>query len=171
MCLQELSLADLDKIVDVALSTSGTRLAVLTDLRISLYSIDMSKRPVPPPALLWSSSAFRSVLPRHVAFISDEQISILADDWLHEESSVWISAGDNVVLRGPILEPERASSLVPSVDGQKLYVHFQDGSLHEIASDEEQNSSHLQTTLVHKFPSFAPEIKVTIVNGKVGDLY
>jgi hypothetical protein len=41
------------KAVDVALSESGSRLAVLSNTDLALYALDLNKRPIPKPTLLW----------------------------------------------------------------------------------------------------------------------
>jgi elongator complex protein 1 len=92
------------KAIDVAVSMSGTRLAVLSDTDLAVYALDMSKKPVPMPSLLWRSDAFKDHIPRHVAFVGDEQIFVLTDDWDEDESSVWISNDKELVSRGPILD-------------------------------------------------------------------
>jgi elongator complex protein 1 len=155
------------KAVDVAISKTGSRLAVLSDTDIAVYNMDLAKRPVPPPSLLWRSDAISGHVARHVAFLGDEQIYVLTDIWDEEESNLWMSEGEELIFRGPLLEPGRSSSLVTSVDYQKLYVHYQDGALYEVEGDDSQGPSPLQTTLIHKSPSFAPETRVVLFDGKV----
>lgn len=161
MSLQQLSLES--QAVDVALSMSGTRLAVLSDTHISVYATDMTKRPVPVPTLLWRENALDGHVPRHVAFLGDDKIFVLTDSWDEEESSLWTSTEEELVYRGPILEPGRVSSITSSVDYQKLYLHFQDGTLYEV---EAPNESQPQTTQIHRFPTFAPEVRVVMLDDK-----
>jgi elongator complex protein 1 len=101
------------KALDVALSGSGTRLAVLSDSDLAVYALDMKKRPIPKPSLLWRSDTIKSHCPRHVAFVGDDQVHVLTDDWDNNESCLWRSQDEELVLQGPLLEAGSASSLVP----------------------------------------------------------
>jgi len=165
MSLYQLSLDY--KAVDVALSMSGTRLAVLSDTDVAVYALDMGKRPVPSPTLLCRIEALKGHCPRHVAFVGDEQIFVLTDRWDEENSRLWTSKGEKLVYQERVQGPGRTSSIVPSVDYQMLYLQFQDGSLHEVRKDEAPSNSSLQSRLVNKFPSFAPEVRVVIFDGMV----
>jgi elongator complex protein 1 len=153
--------------VDVAVSKSGTRLAVLSDNGVSLYSMDITKRPVPVPSLLWRSDSLEGHVPRHVTFLGDEQVCILTDSWDEPESCLWVSRGEELTLRGPILEPGRTASLFSSSDHGRLYVQFQDGKLYEVGLDEDQCPDPSQTSFVLKTPSFTPEVNVILLEGQV----
>jgi elongator complex protein 1 len=160
MSLHRLALEQ--KAVDVAVSASGTLLAVLSNTCLSVYAMDMSKRPVPMPSFLWRSNALEGHVPRHVAFVGDHQVSVLTDSWDEEESCLWTSENNELVFQGPILEPGRTSAVFPGVEYQNLYLQFQDGELYELASE-----SQLLTRLIHKFPSFTPEVQVVSIDEKV----
>lgn len=162
MSLQTLALESVP--VDVTLSKSGTRLAVLSNRDLALYALDMHKRPIPKPVLLWRSDALKDYSPRQVAFVGDEDIHILIDNWDEEEAFLWRSEGENVVPHGPIMETENVSSLVSCVENSVLYAQFQNGSLHQV--DTAENMSP-QTPLVQKLPSFCSEVQVAQVQGKV----
>jgi elongator complex protein 1 len=162
------------KAVDVTISKSGTRLAVLSDGKVAVYALDVTRRPVPMPSLLWSDEYVLEDLghnaPRQVAFIGDEQVCVLTDNWDGYGSYLWTNEGDqqSLVQWGSVetymasLDSGSVSSLVTSVDAQKLYLQFQDGALYEVESIQQQVSS-----LVVKAPSFAPEVKVVEFDGKV----
>ncbi|KAF2635875.1 elongator complex protein 1 [Massarina eburnea CBS 473.64] len=164
MSLQQLSLDK--KALDVALSMSGTRLAVLSDSDLAVYTVDLKKRPVPVPTLLWRSKSLEEAYPRHVAFLGDDRVCILADNWDEEESSIWISEGEELLPKGPILEPGQVSSLTSGIDFQKVYVSFQNGSIHELLLGEAADDLPLQTSLALSLPSFSPEVKISILEGK-----
>lgn len=158
------------KAVDVAVSKSGTRLAVLSDKDVAVYSMDITKRPVPKPSVVWRSSTLEGHVPRHVAFTGDEQIYVLTDSWDEEESYLWASQGEELVFRGPVLESGRISSLVSSVDYQRIYLQFQDGALYEVIADEGQSEGPFQASLVQKMTAFTPDIKVYAFDEKVRSL-
>lgn len=168
MSLHQLALEN--KAVDVALSKSGTRLAVLSDTDLAVYSMDLTKRPVPSPQLLWRSDSIQGHVARHVTFLGDDQVLVLTDTWDEEESNLWTSQSEELVFRGPVLESGRVSSIVSSVDYEKIYMQFQDGALYEVANDDADAQSPLQTTLVQGFPSFAPETRVIVMDGQVRPL-
>jgi elongator complex protein 1 len=153
--------------VDVAVSKSGTRLAVLSDRSLSVYTIGISIRPVPAPELLWRSDVLQGHVPRHVAFLGDERVCVLTDSWNEQESYLWSSQGEELICCGPILESGRISSLVTSLDNQKLYVQYQDGALYHVELGDDLTSSPPQTTLVFKASLFAPEVVVVQLEGKV----
>jgi elongator complex protein 1 len=165
MSLQRL---DIDgKAIDVALSMSGTSLAVLSDTNVAVYAVDLKKRPVPPPTLLWRSTALSRACPRHVTFLGDERFCVLADKWDEEESFIWVSEGQDLVSKGPILEPGKVSSITTSVDYQQIYINFQDGSIHELVLGEGTDDLPLQSSQVTTLPSFAPEVRITSLDEKV----
>jgi elongator complex protein 1 len=166
MSLHKLALTH--KAVDVALSMSGTRLAVLSNADVAIYTLDLKQRPVPLPTLLWRSEPFVDICPRHVAFRGDDQICVLSDAWDEDESSIWISESEELLYKGPILEATKVSSITSNVEFQRLYVHFQDGRIHEMLIDQLSNDSMLQTSLEMRLSSFASDAKITQLNGNVG---
>jgi elongator complex protein 1 len=153
--------------IDVAFSESGSRLAVLSNTDVALYELNLNKRPVPKPTLLWKSDAFKSTYPRHVAFVGDEQLFCVTDNWDENESCLWRSEGTDFIPRGPIIEAEGISSLLSDVDYKALFVQFQSGALHQLDTTEESQDLPPQTSLLHKFSSLAPEVKVVTVEGQV----
>jgi elongator complex protein 1 len=155
------------KPVDAALSMSGTRLAVLSDNDLAVYALDMSKRPVSKPALLWRSNAFEGCSPRHVVFLGDEQIYALTDNWDEDESCLWRSEGQELLPQGPIVEADHVSFLSSSVNYDEVYIQLQNGASHRISTDELSTDLPPQTALVHKFPSFAAEAKTVTADGQV----
>lgn len=152
------------KPTDVALSKSGTRLAVLSDTRLVVYGLDVTKRPISRPSLLWQSEALGGQSARHVTFIDDEQLYVLTDSWADDESSLWRSEDQILLPQGPIVESDSVSSLTSGVDYQSLYLHLQSGALHQIDTNEAVSDLPPQTTLVQKFPAFAPEAKIVTVD-------
>jgi elongator complex protein 1 len=148
------------KALDVALSGSGTRLAVLSDIGLAVYALDMNKRPIPKPSLLWRSDTIKSHCPRHVAFVGDDHVHVLTDDWDDDESCLWRSKGEDLVLQGPLLEAGSASSLIPSVDSSTLYIQSSNGALHQVHFTEDSSDLPPQMSLAHKFPSIAPEVRL-----------
>jgi elongator complex protein 1 len=149
------------KPIDVALSKSGTRLAVLSDQDLAVYALDLNKRPIPKPAFIWRSDAVKDHSPRHVTFVGDDQIFVLTDSWDEDE-------GEMLLSQGPIIEAESASLLLSSVDHETLHVQFQNGALHQIGTEEATADLPPQTSLVNKFPSPAPEVQVVEIEGQVG---
>jgi elongator complex protein 1 len=155
------------KAIDVAISESGTRLAILSNNDIALYALDLHKRPIPKPTLLWKSGAIANHCPRHVAFIGDEQLFCLTDAWDEDESSLWRTEGTELLPLGPIIESDGASSLLPDVEYKTLCIQFQDGALHRVDTGEASADLPPQTSLLHKFPSLAPEVKVVTIAEQV----
>lgn len=155
------------KPTDVAISSSGTRLAVLSDKSLAVYALDMLKRPLPKPVLLWRSDAVQGHSPRHVTFVGDEQIYVLTDSWDEDESFLWRSEGEELLPQGPIIEAENISSLTSSTNFENLYAQFANGALHQIRTSEALSDLPPETSLVHKFPSFAPEVKIIVFDEQV----
>ena len=153
--------------VDVALSKSGNRLVVLSDKDLAVYALDLEKRPIPKPAFLWRSDAVKDHSPRHVTFLGDDQIFALTDNWDEDEASLWRSEGDMLLPQGPIVEADSTSLLLPSVDHELIYTEFQNGALHQVVMDETTTDLPPQTSLVHKFPSFASEVQIVNFEGQV----
>ncbi|KAF2262254.1 elongator complex protein 1 [Lojkania enalia] len=154
------------KPVDVSLSMTGSRLAVLSGSDLALYALDMTKRPVPTPELLWRSDAIKDQCPRHVTFVGDDQVSVLTDSWDEEETTLWTSKGDELFLCGPILEARPVSSIISSVDYHCQFVQFRDGAVHEVISDNTSGDFSVQTAMVNKFPSVALEVRIIILEEK-----
>jgi elongator complex protein 1 len=165
MSLQTLALESSP--IDVALSKSGTRLAVLSDRDLAVYALDLNSRPIPKPAFLWRSDSVKGNSPRHVTFLDDEQIFVLTDIWDEDQSHLWRSEGEMLLPRGPIAETESVSLLLSSVDHKSLYVQFQNGALHQVDTDEAAVDLPPQTSPIHQFPSSAPEVQVLDVEGQV----
>lgn len=148
------------KAIDVAISKSGSRLAVLSDRGLALYALDLHKRPIPKPVLIWQSDAIKSHSPRHVAFVGDKEMFCLTDNWDEEESCLWRYAGEELVSLGPIVETEGVSSLSSGIDCDSLYIQLQNGAINLVNTTESSEGLPPQTLLVHRFPSFAPEFRV-----------
>ena len=155
------------KAIDVAVSETGNRVAVLSNHDIALYALDLSKRPIPKPVLVWNSNVIKTRYPRHVTFVGDERLFCMTDNWDEEESCLWRSEGPELLPIGPIIHTTGASSLLSDADFMALYVQFQDGSLHNVDTHAESTDLPPQTSLVHKFPSLVPEVKVVTVEGQV----
>jgi elongator complex protein 1 len=153
--------------LDVAISKSGNRIAVLSDSDISVYALDLNQRPVPRPSLLWRSNAIKSHCPRHVAFVGDEHLFCLTDNWDEDESFLWKSTGEEIALLGPIVEAEAVSSLISGLDRKTLYIQLQNGTLHMVDTAEDSADLPPQTSLMHKFSSLAPEYSIATVEGEV----
>ncbi|KAH8691783.1 IKI3 family-domain-containing protein [Phaeosphaeriaceae sp. PMI808] len=151
---------------DVAISASGNRLAVLSDSDVTVYVLNMNERPLPEPQFLWRSGAIQAHCPRHVAFVGDEQLFCLTDNWDENESCLWRSVGTGLVLQGPIVETGSISSLISDVEYKAIYAQFQNGATHEIKTTEVSTDLPPTTSLIHKFPSFAPEVKVVTLEGQ-----
>jgi elongator complex protein 1 len=165
MSLHQLTLSQ--KAIDVAFSVSSTRLAILSEVDVALYTIDLKKQPVPPPALVWRSEAFQGLCPRHVAFFGKDQVGVLTDAWEEEESLLWVIGEGSLYRKGPILGASQISFMTSGVDSQKLFVHFQDGDVHEVLTADSFVDVTLQTLLATSLPSFAPEAKVILLGGEV----
>ena len=155
------------KPIDVALSKSGTRLAVLSNDGVAVYALDIHKRPLPRPALLWRRDAFKACSPRHVTFLRDERIYVLTDAWDEDESHLWRSEGEELFLQGPLVESERVSTLMSSVDYETLYVQLENGALHQISTEETSTDLPPQTVLTRRLPTFCPEVQIAHSEGQV----
>lgn len=155
------------KAIDVAISKSGSRLAVLSDRDLALYALDLHKRPIPKPVLLWQSDAIKRHCPRHVAFVGDKQMFCLTDNWDEDESCLWRYAGEKLVPLGPIVEAEGVSSLASDIDCDSLYIQLQNGAINVVNTAESSEGLPPQTSLMHKLPSFAPEFRIITHEGQV----
>jgi elongator complex protein 1 len=153
------------KTVDVAFSRSGARLAVVSDTDVAMFAFDLQKRPVVRPSLLWTSRFPEDHLPRHVTFVGDDRLCVLTDVWDEEEAFVWTNEDEQMVNRGPILEPGRVSSIASDVDFSRFLVNLRNGertSVIEMATGES-----VQTTPITILSSFAPEVKTVVLEGDV----
>lgn len=152
------------KATDVAVSKSNTRLAVLSNKDLTVYALEMKKKPVPLPKLLWRSKALTGHYPRHVAFVGDDNVFVITDSWDEELCSLWTSKEQELVLLGQIDGSRQVSSLVTSLQYEKLYLQYRDGAISSIEAPESPTDVAISTTVVNKFPSFAPEARVFIQN-------
>lgn len=161
--------------VDVAFSHSGKRLAVLSETGISVYALNLQKRPVPPPSLVWKNEINGSSpghCPRHVAFASDEKLYFLTDVWDGEETSIWMGdehgqgMGGSATELSPYLEQGKISSLASDVEGKYAFISFQNGTLLSVKKEEMPNITVDFPSLAN-LPSFAPEVKIATVEGQV----
>lgn len=146
--------------VDIALSSSGSRIAVVSNRDLAVYTWDLAERPLPKPILLWRSQFTDNHWPRHVAFTAEDDIYALTDSWDEDESCIWRSQRDIMTMQGPILEAESVSSLFSNVEGNALHVQLRNGALHHLKNQADAENMRLQTSLVHKFPTFASEVRV-----------
>lgn len=155
------------KPTDVALSKSGTRLAVLSENHLAVYGLDVTKRPISKPSLIWQSDALEGQSLRHVTFLDDEQLYVLADSWIDDDSSLWRSEGQMLLPQGPIMDAEGVSLLTSDVDYQNLYLQLQSGALLQVDTNEAASDLPPQITLTQKFPAFAPDFKIISIDGQV----
>ena len=155
------------KAIDVAISESGSRLAVLSGNDLAVYALDMHKRPLPKPVLLWRNDAIKDHCPRHVTFIGDEHLFVLTDTWDEDESFLWRTTGEVLEFHGPIIEAEGVSSLVSNVGYSELYVQFLNGALHQLDAVETSTDLPPVSSPIHQFASLASEVKVVAVEGQV----
>lgn len=146
--------------VDVAFSSSGTRLAVLSNRDFALFAFDMQKRPIAQPKLLWKSEDLEGHNPRQVAFVGDDRLCILTDVWDEPETFFWMYEGEQLVNMGPILEPGKVSSMTSDVEFSKALVTLRRGELTSVVQVETAES--LQTKLLTNMPSFPPEVKMAV---------
>ena len=158
------------KPTDVAVSRSGKQLAVLSNNHLAVYGLDLTKRPVSRPALLWQSDALEEQSARHVTFVGDDQLYVLTDSWDDDESSLWRSENQMLLPQGSVAEADSVSLLTSDVDFQNLYLQLQNGALHQVDTNETASDLPPQTTLVRKFPVFASEAKVVTVDRQASRL-
>lgn len=165
MSLVTLTLAETP--VDVAISKSGTHLAVLTSHHLAVYTLAVNTRPVSKPSLLWKSDISNDQFSRHVAFIGDDQIFVLTDGWDLNESCLWQTQEHAVMCRGPVVETENISALMTSVDKSSLHLQLQSGVLLQVITDDAATDLPPQTSIVQKFPSSSAELQVIHVSDGV----
>ncbi|KAL5382220.1 hypothetical protein DPSP01_006620 [Paraphaeosphaeria sporulosa] len=151
-------------VVDVAFSRSGTRLAVLSDKDVALFAFDLQKRPVTRPSFLWSGDFSEGHSPRQVTFVGEDQLCVLTDVWDEDETFVWTNEDEQLVNRGPILEPGRFSSIASDVESSKLLVSLRNGEYTSVV--EMRTDETVKTTPLTNLPSFAPEIKTATLEGE-----
>ncbi|KAF2025124.1 IkappaB kinase complex, IKAP component [Setomelanomma holmii] len=164
MALHTLSLER--KAIDVAVSKSGSRLVVLSERDLATYALDFDKRPIPKPQLLWRCAIAESRCPRHVAFVGDDQIYVLTDNWEEDVSSLWTVNGKSWVPKGPIIEPNAVSSLFSGMEYSRLFAQLQNGAVHEFDLSADSTDLPRHTIPIHQTPSFAPEVRMTVVHGQ-----
>jgi elongator complex protein 1 len=155
------------KAIDVAISKSGNRLAILSNSDLAMYALDLEKRPIPKPVLLWRTDAIKNHCPRHVAFVGDTEVFCLTDNWDDDESSLWKAENEALACMGPFIDTEGVSSLVSDVDYQMLCLQSQIGTLHSIDTTGEASGLPPQTSTLCKLPNHAPEIKIVVFEDNV----
>lgn len=155
------------KPVDVAISSSGNQIAVLSNRDLVVYALDLTKRPVAKPTMLWRSEAIKDHCPRHVTFIGDDKIYVLTDDWDEEESYLWHSVENKLALQGPLIETERPSTLISSINHEALFLQLQNGAVHQIDLTDSTADLPPQSSLMGKFPTMSPEFQVVYKEGQV----
>ena len=83
---------------DVMISAKNKRIVVISNRDVAVFDLDLSKRPVPNPSLIWRSDALSGQIPRQVAFLDDQHVYILTDNWDKEESGLWVSNDEDELL-------------------------------------------------------------------------
>ncbi|KAF2740606.1 elongator complex protein-like protein 1, partial [Polyplosphaeria fusca] len=154
------------KAVDVAFSASNSHVAVLSNEDVAVYAVDVTKRPIQRPSLLWRDDSIKGSCPRQVSFAGNDQVIVLTDSWDEDESSLWLGRDGKLTCRGPILEPGQIAGLVSSVDLHTTYLQFRDGVIHSVVSDIVDDLP-LQTSLIQTLPAFVQEAKVVEMDGKI----
>ncbi|KAF2196937.1 elongator complex protein 1 [Delitschia confertaspora ATCC 74209] len=153
--------------VDVAISKSGTQLAVLSNYDVSVYALDITKRPVSAPRLLWRSDPLDGHSLRQVSFIGDDKIFVLTDSWDEEDCSLWESQQVNLFYRGRVGQGKPISGLFTCVDSKDLHLQFLDGEIHVLEAEKASDAGSKSLSLVNKFPSFAPDVRAVCQDNKV----
>ena len=80
---------------DVMISAKNKRIVVVCNRSVAVFDIDLSKRPVPTPKLIWRSDSLDGQVPRQVAFLDDQHVYVLTDSWDEEENGLWASNDDD----------------------------------------------------------------------------
>lgn len=125
---------------DVAINASGTRIAVLCEQDIYVYSYDIKKKPIPDPVLLWHATAETGYETRQVCFRGDSDVFVLAEEANGEASVILRFEIGTADLPIPIFEPHPVSSLFCSVDWDSICVQTSAGLVLELGADGEWKS-------------------------------
>ncbi|KAF2142551.1 uncharacterized protein K452DRAFT_350880 [Aplosporella prunicola CBS 121167] len=134
--------------IDVATNASSTRIAVLHDNEVSLYSYNISEKfPADPVMEKREPLQVPGARPRQIAFRGESEIFVLLD----EEDT-----GESVLCHKELEQPEfsilplsrRAQSLVTSVDYNKVCIQYADASVAPISQD-----ASVEETSICKFPT------------------
>ncbi|KAK3082365.1 hypothetical protein LTS18_004277 [Coniosporium uncinatum] len=137
-----MALHDVDtkgNIVDVTFNSTGTRVAVLGSINLSVYDCDLAAKPVPTPVLhndvsLIDLNLEDSVL-RQVAFGPEDIIYVLIRDNVSNRDVVYRYEGDGFNLIPLPEQHEYITSIIPSNEYRTLVAGFSNGSLRDVTRD------------------------------------
>ena len=160
MSLHQIDLAK--NAIDVAISASNKRMAVLSENDVSIYAFDIHKKPIPAPSVLWRSAIPRHHCSRQVAFKGDTDVLVLTNKWEGGESALWRCREEKVELQERIEGFGCISNLFPGIKGSKLYLQSVQGSVLEVVTKDDfsNTAKELQFRLIAKFPSPTPWVQV-----------
>lgn len=111
-------------VIDVAFSTSGTRIAVLMEKSFSVFLWSLKSCPVPVPILesSYPLSDSPSRRPRQIAFINENEVYVLKDSGPntdHIERTTLETRESRIVYRAA--DAEQISSIFPGIGHQALW--------------------------------------------------
>jgi len=160
MSLHQIDLAN--NAIDVAISASNKRVAVLSENDVSIYAFDIHKKPIPAPSVLWRSAIPRHHYSRQVAFKGDTDVLVLTDKREGGESALWRCREEKVELQERIEGFGCISNLFPGIEGSRLYLQSVQGSVLEVVAEDDfsNTAEELRFRLIAKFPSPTPWVQV-----------
>ncbi|OCK81787.1 elongator complex protein 1 [Lepidopterella palustris CBS 459.81] len=147
--------------LDVAISNSSTRIAVLSETDISLYSVEISKKPIPDPVFVWRTTIPLGHCPRQIAFKGDAEILLLTSQWDKESSTLWKCGEEKVYCLGETTGFGSISNLFSSINREQVYLQTTSAFVVKVdTSVIVPDTTELRGKLVNKFPSTVSWVQV-----------
>jgi len=137
-----MALHDIDvkgNIVDVVFNSTGTRIAVIGPINLSIYDWNLSAKPIPAPVLHKEVSmpdlSLKDLVHRQVAFGPQDSIYVLMRDNVNNRDVIY-RFEDGEFQHHPLSEEHSSiTSIFPSKEYKNLAAEISDGSLREVTLD------------------------------------
>lgn len=159
--------------IDVAISFSGTRIAVLHEDQVCIYAYDLISKPISEPVLERNLVLPPSVQhPRQVAFTRDLDVYVLLGSVGPIPDSVCYlcSGGDSEGIYKEIGLQESVA-IFPTLDYQSICIQAKDGSVASLNPDvTEERIAQFKTITVAKLPVACPWVELVHQADRVGGI-
>jgi elongator complex protein 1 len=159
MSLHQVSLSG--NALDVAISASNSRIAVLVEHEILVFALDVHKKPIPEPTFLWRRATPLDHSPRQIAIVANEEIFLITDEWNSSVATLWKCEEQETISYGCVSGLGSGSSIAPSLSWTGLFLQTSNGSISSIDTIRPPpDTRELNLTPVAKFPSPASLVRI-----------
>ncbi|KAF2809632.1 IkappaB kinase complex, IKAP component [Mytilinidion resinicola] len=161
MSLHQINLPEIA--LDAAVSAANSRIAILTREGVYVFALDIHKKPVPEPTLVWRCASPPNHYPRQIAFVSDTDIFLITDQWNGSASTLWKCEEQGVTSYGGVSGMRSSSNITSSLDRTGLFVQTSNGAISSIATKQSAPEvEDLCLASVAKFPSPVSLVQVVV---------